>query len=103
MRSWGFEYKTRLFDWDQDSFGKGFYTREGGEICLLGIRGAPPPRRARNVRQYHREKPREHSRKPAEFARRIERLWDGPYCELFSRTERPGWASWGNELGKFTE
>ena len=31
---------------------------------------------------------------------RIERLFDGPYCELFSRNTRAGWSSWGNEVGK---
>jgi len=32
---------------------------------------------------------------------RIEALVDGPYLELFARQERPGWDSFGNEVGKF--
>lgn len=102
MQAWGFEMKTRVFDWGKGTFGKGKWSRHGGEQCWLGTRGAPE-RRARNVRQYYHEKPREHSRKPAHFAREIERMLDGPYCELFSRTERPGWSSWGLEVGKFQE
>ena len=31
----------------------------------------------------------------------IERLVAGPYCELFARTKRPGWDSFGNETDKF--
>tara|TARA_B100002019_G_C21152386_1_gene538925 strand:+ start:381 stop:821 length:441 start_codon:yes stop_codon:yes gene_type:complete len=30
-------------------------------------------------------------------------LADGPYLELFSRSNRPGWDAWGNETGKFGE
>jgi N6-adenosine-specific RNA methylase IME4 len=44
---------------------------------------------------------REHSRKPDEQYERIERLVAGPYLELFARQSRPGWDSWGNEVGKF--
>jgi hypothetical protein len=32
---------------------------------------------------------------------RIERLVAGPYLELFARTTRPGWDSWGNQTDKF--
>jgi N6-adenosine-specific RNA methylase IME4 len=44
---------------------------------------------------------REHSRKPDEAYRRVERLVAGPYFELFSRTTRPNWRAWGNETGKY--
>ena len=27
----------------------------------------------------------------------------GPYCELFSRTTRPGWDMMGNQTGKFAD
>jgi hypothetical protein len=39
-----------------------------------------------------------HSQKPDEFYRIIERLYDGPYLELFARRARAGWTSFGNEL-----
>ena len=29
----------------------------------------------------------------------IERMYSGPKVELFSREPRPGWLSWGNEVG----
>lgn len=42
-----------------------------------------------------------HSRKPQEIIQKIERMYDGPYLELFAR-ERPNsrqdWAVWGNQI-----
>ncbi len=33
--------------------------------------------------------------------RKMEALFDGPYLELFSRSGRPGWDVFGDEVGKF--
>jgi N6-adenosine-specific RNA methylase IME4 len=46
---------------------------------------------------------REHSRKPDEALARIERLVDGPYIELFARSDRDGWDSWGDQAGMFNQ
>ena len=35
------------------------------------------------------------------FRERMEALVEGPYLELFARTTRPGWVSWGNEVERF--
>ena len=40
----------------------------------------------------------EHSVKPDEARRRIERLFPGPYLELYARKPAPGWTVWGNEI-----
>jgi N6-adenosine-specific RNA methylase IME4 len=40
----------------------------------------------------------EHSQKPEEYARIIEKLYDGPYLELFARRKRDGWTTWGNQV-----
>jgi N6-adenosine-specific RNA methylase IME4 len=40
----------------------------------------------------------EHSAKPEEVRRRIERLFPGPYLELYGRKLVPGWTVWGNEI-----
>jgi len=46
---------------------------------------------------------REHSRKPDEVARRINRLvGDVPRIELFAREQRPNWVCWGDQVGKFS-
>jgi hypothetical protein len=33
---------------------------------------------------------------------RIERLYPGPYLEMFSRTDRNGWDQWGDQVGRWT-
>jgi N6-adenosine-specific RNA methylase IME4/DNA modification methylase len=47
---------------------------------------------------------REHSRKPDEAYQLLERLFgpDVRRVDLFSREERPGWATWGLERGRFS-
>lgn len=114
MSGWGFTYKSCAFVWTKanvsqiDMFREdatpdmllGYWTRANTEFCILGTRGKPK-RIATDVRQAIIEPRREHSRKPSEIHERIERLVGGPYLELFARAERPGWACWGNEVGKF--
>lgn len=108
MASWGFEFKTLGFNWrkltkhGKDAFGLGYYTRGSSELCLIGTKGTPGrPKKPWNVRQIVNEPTREHSRKPDCIYERIEAMYDGPYIELFGRTEQPGWDVFGNEVGKF--
>lgn len=114
--AWGFKYKTCAFTWikanvrqadlfrddaDADMM-LGYWTRANSEVCLLATRGKPKRLNA-DVRQGIIEPRRQHSRKPDCVYERIERLVAGPYLELFARTTRAGWASWGNETTKFGE
>jgi N6-adenosine-specific RNA methylase IME4 len=110
--AWGFTYKTCAFTWlkadqyrlfalEEDvRMGLGYWTRANSEVCLLATRGKPK-RRDNSVRQGIIEPIRQHSRKPDCVPARIERLVDGPYLELFSRQQRPGWTAWGNQTDKF--
>ncbi len=114
IQAWGFTYKTVGFYWaklnrgrgrlafsEADFFtGMGFWTRANPEPCLLATRGHPK-RRASNVRKLVVAPRREHSRKPDEVSERIEALLEGPYLELFARTSRPGWDSWGAQPALF--
>ncbi len=107
IEAWGFEYKTLGFDWVKTNannsglaWGMGYYTRANPEPCLIATRGTPRRLNA-DVHSVIVAPRREHSRKPDEVHDRIERLMPGPYLELFGRQERPGWAVWGNEVGKF--
>lgn len=102
-KAWGFKYKTRAFEWaktklsgDGYAIGMGYWTRKQGESCLLFTRGSPR-RLAKDVRQFVEEPRREHSRKPDEIYRRIERLVAGPYAELFATQQWPGWDGWGRD------
>lgn len=124
VEAYGLTYSTVAFYWakttsflsTKDAFGMGFWTRANPEQVwalsfdtddteednqvLLFTQGHPK-RKARNVRRLIVSPVRQHSRKPDEFFERVERLLDGPYLELFSREERPGWTTWGAEIGKF--
>ena len=64
---------------------------------LLAVRGKPL-RLAADVHQVVIAPIGEHSVKPDEVYRRIERLYPGPYLELFARKQRPNWMCWGDEL-----
>ena len=106
IRAWGFEAKTLGFDWINTNpsgegfhWGAGHYTRSNSEPCLLATRGSPQ-RMARDVHQIIMAPVGEHSAKPDEVHDRIERLLNGPYCELFARRQRPGWTCWGDEVPK---
>jgi len=114
MQSWGFRYSTVGFTWAKTTrktgwswapkwhIGMGHWTRGNAEFCLLGTRGKPR-RKGKDVRELIVSSVREHSRKPDEFFQSVERLCSGPYIELFSRTDRPGWSTWGNQTGLFNE
>lgn len=108
LRAWGFRFVTVAFTWAKRTstgnawhMGTGYYTRANPETCLLGMMGSLA-RRDAGVRQLLVEPVREHSRKPDRVADDIVRLFgDLPRVELFARTQREGWSSWGNEAGKF--
>ena len=78
----------------------GYWTRQNGEPCLLFTRGKPKRLHA-DVRMGIIEPARQHSRKPDIVYSRIERLVGGPYLELFGRTTRKGWTTFGDQVGKF--
>lgn len=114
-RHWGFTFKSDGFVWVKTGkhdpnvrpISMGKWVRKQVEYSLLFSRGKPS-RLDAGVRQLIESDERiiyapkrEHSRKPDERYERIERLAAGPYVELFARTERPGWDSWGNETHRF--
>ena len=115
MKAWGFKPSGMAFVWvklnpraaslfflkSDLSFGGGFTTRKNAEFCLIGKRGRSV-RRDAGVHEIIVESRREHSRKPDEAFKRMERYSSGPYLELFSRQHRPGWTCLGDEVGKFS-
>lgn len=106
LKAWGFRFTTVAFTWAKRSsrdtawhMGTGYYTRGNPETCLLGMMGRLE-RRSGGVRQLIVDPVRQHSRKPDRVADDIVRLFgDLPRVELFSRTSRPGWETWGNQVG----
>jgi len=107
IEAWGFKYKTVGFTWAKTNkksmgffTGLGYWTRGNPEMCLLATKGKPK-RISKSVPQLVVEQRREHSRKPDIMYNHIENLLEGPYVELFARTQRSGWDSWGNQTDKF--
>ena len=99
MGAWNFTYKTCMV-WVKDKIGMGYYARQRHEILLIGTRGTPgvpePANRPNSVIEADRGK---HSEKPIRFYEVIESMFpDRKYLEMFSRKNRPGWTSWGNEV-----
>ena len=76
----------------------GFYTRANAEYCLIGTRGSPK-RKDAGVHSIVEAVPGRHSEKPEEVRHRIERLYDGPYVELFARVRASDWDAWGLDIG----
>ena len=103
ISAWGFQYKTDAFVWIKENgggglhTGMGYYTRSNSEFCLLATKGSPT-RLAKDVHQVVMAPVGKHSAKPEEVRRRIERLFVGPYLELYGRESVSGWTVWGNEI-----
>lgn len=107
IEAWGFKYSGLAWEWikrnditGKFAFGTGHGTRKNLEPCLLARRGSPKRLDAR-CRDFIVSPRREHSRKPDVQYERIERMFRGPYLEMFARQQWPGWDSWGNEVDKF--
>jgi N6-adenosine-specific RNA methylase IME4 len=104
-RTWLFTPSTMLV-WTKAPMGGGLGGKWGisTEFCLYARRGRGADRGRRISgtsfdfkRPYdERGKPR-HSAKPPQFLDLVEQVSEGPYLELFARSQRLGWDTWGNE------
>ena len=93
--TWGFRYIT-MITWAKDRIGLGQYFRGQTEHCLFCVRGKlPAVDKSTTLLIAPRRK---HSEKPDQMYNIIETVSPGPRIELFARTKREGWDSWGNEL-----
>lgn len=97
LDEWGFRYITAL-TWCKPSFGIGNYFRGSTEQVLFGVKGSQMLKRKDAGTWFAMPRgPRGHSSKPAEFYPLVESCSPGPYMEIFARSERSGWCSWGAE------
>ena len=99
-KAWGFEYKTVAFIWNKMVHNPGQYTLSYCEICLLFKKGKiPQPRGARNMKQLVEEPRGQHSEKPEEVLKRIEKMFPTQKrIELFARRRAKGWSNWGLDV-----
>lgn len=103
-RSWGFEYKTSAV-WDKGGYGPGSWYRVNHELLLVGAKGdASPPETDNQPGSVYQAPRGDHSAKPADVRRDIERMWpDARKLELFSRDGRTGWKMWGDEVPEYEQ
>jgi N6-adenosine-specific RNA methylase IME4 len=100
LSAWGFEYRNVIV-WDKQSIGMGDLFRMQCEFCLVGIKGKPTIDNNHAHRDIIQEQRREHSRKPDAFYKMVDELCVGRKLDFFSRQQRDGWVTFGNETNKF--
>lgn len=103
VKAWGFEYVT-MITWLKDRRGLGQYYRGITEHCIF----ATTPKRLPYKRDENGKRMQgvtgfsairtEHSRKPDDMRRMIERVSHAPRIELFARAQCSGWDVWGDEV-----
>lgn len=98
IKAWGFTYRT-MFHWVKPRMGLGTYLRNASETCLFATRGRAPVKFKGQMNWGWLPVTSVHSQKPREMISTIERVSEGPYCELFCR-KRPAsserWWAWGD-------
>lgn len=98
LSDWGFEYKTSLIWFKENSYGLGYWFRGMTELLLIGTKGKIKPFRAQ-MPNLIRCPIQKHSKKPDRFRTLIEHLTRTmePKIELFARTKVHGWDVWGDD------
>jgi N6-adenosine-specific RNA methylase IME4 len=102
-RAWDFGVVSEMV-WHKTNFGLGKFPRPQHEIILICRRGTLPYRvnNVGSVQRWHQTRGIQnggkiHSSKPDGFQDLVELASPGPYVELFARSSRLGWDTWGNE------
>jgi N6-adenosine-specific RNA methylase IME4 len=96
--AWGFEYKTHAI-WDKCKIGMGYWFRGQHELLIVATKGnASPPIAENRVSSIFKEPRGEHSKKPDCVYEWIESAFVSyKKLEMYARSNRPGWHSWGAE------
>lgn len=98
IEAWGFTPKTGRV-WDKVDHKFGNYVSVRHEHLIIATRGSCTPDRPTPMLDsvVVERQEGEHSDKPETFRKDIERLYDGPYLELFGRERVEGWTVFGND------
>ena len=97
LEAWGFRYITAI-TWVKPHFGMGNYFRGQTEHVLFGVKGSQPLKRKDVGTAFIADRGTGgHSSKPATFLDLVESCSPGPYIEMFSRSSRDGWITWGEQ------
>lgn len=98
IEAWGFTPKTGLV-WDKVHHVFGHYVSVRHEHLIIATRGSCTPDRPTPMPDsvVTERQEGEHSSKPESFRKLIEKLYDGPYLELFGRQKVEGWSVFGDD------
>ena len=110
-QAWGFDAYSTAFVWTKTDDehpmdqGGGVLVYDQDEVLLMFKRGRglPKPATDEKFKSNHRERKREHSRKPDHYRNMIRSMTGGvPVLELFARVDADhplpaDWIAWGNE------
>lgn len=97
IERWGFRYVT-MITWAKPHFGMGNYFRGQTEQVLFAVKGSQPLKRKDVGTLFSAPRgPNGHSSKPPEFYSLVESCSPSPYLEMFSRSSRDGWKTWGED------
>lgn len=104
IRAWGFEPKSQII-WDKVEHVPGSYVSVRHEILIIATRGVGTPDRPTPMQDsvVTEKQLGAHSGKPETFRKIIERMYDGPYLELFGRDRVEGWDVFGNDARLWAE
>ena len=105
LRAWGLTYKQTVVWCKPDVGGLGGMFGTNLEFVLISQRINPGThahssrtKRDRITTSWFQWPVGEHSEKPDEFYRLVERVAQGPYMDVFARRAREGWASVGDAI-----
>jgi N6-adenosine-specific RNA methylase IME4 len=94
VRAWGFSPLT-VVTWCKPQPGVGHYLRNNTEHAILAALGRPMTPESKPLSTWYTWPRGRHSAKPAAFYDLVEQVSPAPRAELFCRTPRFGWDSWG--------
>lgn len=93
--AWGFDVKT-ILTWVKPGIGMGYYYRNNTEHALFAVKGSLKTLRRDAPTAFNAPTGR-HSEKPGAFYDLVESMSPGPYLDVFARSQRFNWDTYGNE------
>ncbi len=104
IKAWGFKYSATIV-WAKNRMGGGLggTFRITTEFLIFARKGSLKALKStdstwHNVKRTYVNGSPKHSKKPDYFYELIEQTSPGKKIELFARSKRQGWDSWGNEI-----